>query len=130
VHKTMVKAALAGVLFVVAIVVVCVNTRARGPKTLKTVERILMCSRPQCAAISTKQVRVNEQPPFECPKCGHKSACLLVVCERCGAYVPMIKPVLEDNQCPYCGGHAFTPPRFNPLEPPPEGAQPGGGGRP
>jgi hypothetical protein len=102
VHKTMVKAALAGVLFVVAIVVVCVNTRARGPKTLKTVERILMCSRPQCAAISTKQVRVNEQPPFECPKCGHKSAYLL----------------------------AFTPPRFNPLEPPPEGAQPGGGGRP
>jgi len=130
VQKPMVKAALAGVLIVVAIVAVCVSTKAGGPKKLKRVERFLMCSRPQCAAISAKQVRINDKPPFECPKCSHQSAYLLVVCEKCGAYVPMTKPVLEDNHCPSCGGHAFTPPRFNPLQPPPEGAETGQGSRP
>jgi len=121
--KRKVMAVLAGVLIVVAIAALCVAKKKTSPPKLKTVYTFLICERKECGHIFGAKIKVNRKPPYECEKCGHKSAYQVVVCNRCNAYVPKKKPALEDNVCPYCGkGDALDLVRGSPLAPPPDDA--------
>jgi DNA-directed RNA polymerase subunit RPC12/RpoP len=110
--KSKVKAILAGVLIVIAIVAVCVAKKKPPSETLKSVQRYLICSR--CGHVFVTQVGVKEKPPYTCERCGEQSAYVLLVCDRCGANVPMTQEKIEDNVCPQCGSHSLNFPRGDP----------------
>jgi DNA-directed RNA polymerase subunit RPC12/RpoP len=107
-----VKVILAGVLIVVALVAVCVAKRKPRSETLKSVQRYLICSR--CGHVFLAKVGVKEKPPYKCERCGQQSAYVLLVCDQCGANVPMTKERIEDNVCPHCGSHSLDFPRGDP----------------
>jgi DNA-directed RNA polymerase subunit RPC12/RpoP len=110
--KAQAKVILAGVLILIAIVAVCVAKKKPASERLSSVRRFLICS--DCGYIFLKNVGVKEKPPYTCERCGKKSAYVLLVCDQCGANVPMTHEKLEDNVCPYCGSHSLDFPRGDP----------------
>jgi len=68
---------------------------------------VVVCTTPDCRHVF--EVEASGEAPYECPKCGQKSAYLAFQCvdPECGAIFP-VRPAMmatgENIVCPICGG--------------------------
>jgi len=92
----------------------------RKPGQMVEYSYVLKCTNPQCEEVFEGSYPKGEEPPFRCPRCGEKSAYILLQCRACGKTFTPLNNLYQRAPylCPECGkrtGYPIEPGQI-PLE--------------